>query len=362
MKILYAGSLTPSDSALYRMWALERLGHTVVPFDINSYELAHPFLRKLAFRVVAGPHIRRLNHDLLATAAEHKVDVLWADKVLGLQPSTLRAMRRKGIVTASYMIDNAFGPRRDPGWRLYMRDLREFDLHITQRDVSVRDYEQRGARRVLKIQTAYEPTLHFPPPTGWSDADRTREVSFVGSPYDHRAEFLLRLATEFQVPVTISGSKAWRSALSPEMLASLFSGEDGLYHDAYREAIWASKINLSFLTHSNQDEFAHKSFEIAACGGFLLAERSEGHSARFREGEEAVFFSGIEECVAMIQRYLPDEAVRSRIAAAGQARAMESGYSNDAQVSRIVAVLEEISKQCRSRQETRKEAAPWNNR
>ena len=343
MKILYAGSLTPNDSALYRLWALERLGHLVIPFDINSYELSHSLLRKVAFRVVAGPHIQRLNRDLLTAAAEHGVGVLWADKVLGLQPSTLRVLRRRGVVTASYMIDNSFGPRRDPGWRLYMRDLREFDLHITQRDVSVRDYEQRGARRVLKIQTAYEPTLHFPPPAGWSDADRTRQVSFIGSPYDQRAEFLLRLATEFQIPVTVSGSKAWRSALSSEMLARLFSGEDGLYHDAYREAIWASKINLSFLTHSNQDEFAHKSFEIAACGGFLLAERSEGHSARFREGEEAVFFSGIEECVEKIRRYLPDEAKRSRIAAAGQARAGESGYSNDAQMARIVAELEEIS-------------------
>ena len=342
MKILYAGSLTPNDSALYRLWALEREGHTVIPFDIAGYEPGHALLRKVAFRAVMGPHVQRLNRELLAAADAHGVDVLWADKVLGLQPSTLRAMRRRGIVTVSYMIDNAFGPRRDPGWRLYMRDLREFDLHVTQRDVSVRDYEQRGARRVLKIQTAYEPTLHYPPPAGWSDVNRTRGVSFIGNPYDQRAEFLLRLATEFQVPLTISGSKAWRSALPPERLQALFSGEDGLYHEAYREAIWASKINLSFLTHSNQDEYAHKSFEIAACGGFLLAERSEGHSRKFREDEEAVFFTGVEECAAKIRRYLPDEAGRARIAAAGQARAVESGYGNDAQVARIVAVVGEI--------------------
>ena len=342
MRILYASSLTPNDSALYRMWALKRLGHTVIPFDINAYEPGNPTLRKLAFRVAMGPHIQRLNRNLLAAAEEHEVTVLWADKVLALQPATLRALRRRGVVTASYMIDNAFGPRRDPGWRLYMKCLREFDLHITQRDVSLHDYEQRGARRVLKIQTAYEPTLHFPPPATWSDADRTREVSFIGSPYDNRAEFLLRLATEFESPRTISGAKAWRPVLSPEMLAKLFSGEDGLYHNAYREAIWASKINLSFLTHSNQDEYAHKSFEIAACGGFLLAERSAGHSAKFLEDEEAVFFSGVEECAAKIRRYLPDEAARAGIAAAGQLRARESGYANDAQVGAIVTVLEEI--------------------
>lgn len=342
MKILYAGSLTPNDSALYRLWALEREGHTVFPFDISGYEPGHPLLRKVAFRAVMGPHVQRLNRELLAAADAHGVEVLWADKVLGLKPSTLKAMRRRGVLTVSYMIDNAFGPRRDPGWRLYMKDLREFDLHVTQRDVSVRDYEQRGARRVLKIQTAYEPTLHYPPPAGWTDTNRTREVSFIGNPYDNRAEFLLRLATEFQAPLTISGSKAWRTALPPERLQALFSGEDGLYHEAYREAIWASKINLSFLTHSNQDEYAHKSFEIAACGGFLLAERSEGHSRKFREDEEAVFFTGVEECAAKIRRYLPDEAARARIAAAGRRRAVESGYSNDAQVAKIVAELKVI--------------------
>ncbi len=343
MKILYASSLTPNDSAMYRMWALKRLGHTVVPFDINAYELGSGMMHKVVFRLAVGPHIQRLNRDLLAATAEHNVEALWADKVLALWPATLRALRRERIVTASYMIDNAFGPRRDPGWRLYMKCLREFDLHITQRDVSVRDYEQRGVRRVLKIQTAYEPTLHFPPPAGWSDADRLRKVSFIGSPYDNRAEFLVRMATDYDIPVTVSGAKAWRAALSPDMLAKLFSGEDGLYHDAYREAIWASKINLSFLTHSNQDEYAHKSFEIAASGGFLLAERSPGHSAKFQEGEEAVFFTGIEECVAKIRRYLPDETERGRIAAAGRRRAVVSGYSNDAQVERIVVMLEEIA-------------------
>ncbi|HEV2619781.1 MAG TPA: glycosyltransferase, partial [Acidobacteriaceae bacterium] len=83
-------------------------------------------------------------------------------------------------------------------------------------------------------------------------------------------------------------------------------------------------------------------FEIAACEGFLLAERSDGHRDRFVEDEEAVFFSTIEECVAKIRRYLPDEAARSRIAAAGRLRAERSGYHNDRQVARIVERVREI--------------------
>ena len=344
MKILYVGSLSENDSALYRRWALERLGHTIIAMDATTYQLSQPLLHKLAFRLVLGPHIQRFNRDLLATAERESVDVLWADKVLELQPSTLRALRRRGIVTASYMIDNAFGPRRDPGWRLYMRCLREFDLHITQRDVSVRDYQLRGARNVLKIQTAYEPTLHFPPPAGWSDAERDRGVSFIGTPYDDRAAMLTRLAHEANFPVVINGGPTWKAALEAVGGSDLYQnrGDGGLYQAEYRETIWRSRVNLSFITHSNQDEFAHKSFEIAACGGFLLAERSAGHAARFVEDEEAVFFSGFDECAAKLRHYLPDEPARIRIAAAGRLRAVASGYSNDHQVELIVARLSEL--------------------
>ena len=121
-------------------------------------------------------------------------------------------------------------------------------------------------------------------------------------------------------------SRAWASSIS----------------DDYREGIWRSKINLSFITHSNSDEFVHKSFEIAGCGGFLLAERSEGHMQRFREDEEAVFFTGFDECAEKIRRYLPDEAASPRIAAAGRIRAARDGYHNDCQVGLIVERAQQI--------------------
>jgi spore maturation protein CgeB len=279
--------------------------------------------------------VDRLNRDILAMAERERPDVFWADKLLALQPKTLDKLRAMGIVTVSYMIDNAFGPRRDPGWRLYMQDIPHFDLHVVQRDKNIADYKSSGARDVIKIQTAYEPTIHFPPPEGWSDQDRDRGVSFIGTSYDDRPAFLTRLWKEFGLPVVISGDANWKKRLTEEAAAALYTNGE-LFLQAYREGIWRSKINLSFLTHSNQDEFVHKSFEIVACQGFLLAERSAGHLARFAEDEEAVFFTGFEECMAKIQRYLPDESARARIAAAGRARAVRDGYGNDAQVERIL--------------------------
>ena len=335
LKILYVAGLSPNDSSLYRAWALERLGHNVVTLNSYPYAPKSRILEKVLFRAQVGHWVAKLNRDILAMAEREKPDVFWADKLLSLQPETLDKLRAMGIPTVSYMIDNAFGPRQDPGWRLYRKCIPHFDLHATQRDKNVEDYFAAGARDVIKIQTAYEPTIHFPPPAGWGGKDRTRGVSFIGTPYDQRADFLTRLWRECGFPVVISGDSTWRRKLDPEALAALYTGGE-LYQAGYREAVWGSKINLSFLTHSNQDEFVHKSFEIAGCGGFLLAERSPGHLARFVEDEEAVFFSDFDECAEKIRKYLPDEEARNRIAAAGCARALRDGYSNDAQVERIL--------------------------
>jgi spore maturation protein CgeB len=342
MKILYASGLSPNDSSLYRLWALERLGHQVIPFNAYNYNSSNPLIHKIVFRLSAGPAVNRLNRDLLALAKREKPDLLWADKLLWMQPRTLERLRAMGIPTISYMIDNPFGPRRDPGWRLYRKDIPHYDLHVVQRDRNIADYRSHGARDVIKIQTAYEPTIHYPPVAGWSDKDRNRDVSFVGTPYDDRADTLNKLSQTGEFQVAISGNhRSWQRALPAEAFSRLY--RDGeLFQQQYREAIWRSKINLSFLTHSNQDEFVHKSFEIAGCGGFLLAERSEGHLQRFREDEEAVFFSTYDECLQKIRRYLHDEPARTRIAAAGQDRAQRDGYYNDHQVGLILQRATEI--------------------
>ena len=193
----------------------------------------------------------------------------------------------------------------------------------------------------MEIRFAYEPTVHYPPPASWSDAERDRDVSFIGTPYDDRGPFLERM-WRGGVPVQVSGSPPhWQAAMPADAFAATFRAGE-LKGGNYREAIWRSRINLAFVTHSNRDQTAHKSFEITACGGFLLAERTPEHLALFREGEEAVFFSDFEECRAKIDRYLNDEPGRSRIAAAGQRRAWTSGYDNDSALRRLLLRASEM--------------------
>ncbi len=350
LRVLYLSTLEPDYYGEYRLRALHRLPlGSVTTLDCARYAGPPGLLGKLQFRLQAGPAARRLNQNVLEAAERDQANALLCDKVLGLRASTLLALRRRGVVSVNYVNDNPFGPRRDPGWRVFKQALPAYDLSGVPRDSSMQDFQQHGAPEVARIRFSYEPTVHFAPPTGWSDAERDRGVSFIGTPYDDRATFLTRL-WRAGAPVAISGSRShWQAALPSDAFAATFRvGE--LKGSAYREAIWRSRINLAFVTHSNADTIAHKAFEITACGGFLLAERTEEHQQLFREDEEAVFFKGFEECRAKIARYLGDEPARAAIAAAGLRRAQTSGYDND---SVLRALLERAAKILTERRQSR---------
>lgn len=340
MKILYAGVLGANATSLHRFRALARLGHEVHGFDPDwALGAGGPLLSKIRYRTAFGPVVDALNRQVLAEALRLRPDLVWFDKAVFIQPSTLRALRQAGIFTVHYNIDNPFGPRRDPGWRLVKKAIPDYDLHLVQRDSNFADYRAAGARDVFMLRTAYEPSLHYPPPEGWSDADRPYDVVYIGAAHEERPRFLLELWERYGIRTRIWGCPRWSEALPPAARAELVQGTE-LWNDDYRETIWRARICLCFVTHGNADDVAHKSFEITACGTLLLAEDSPGHRAHFREDEEIVFFRSVEECAEKIRRYLPDEAARSRIAAAGARRAQESGYGNDARLAEVLLYIE----------------------
>jgi hypothetical protein len=337
-RVLYAGSLGTISTSTHRRMAIERLGHAVIEFDTDPYQMGgNRFLGKIRNRTLIGWNVHKLNRDLLEAAAATRPELIWFDKASYVHPRTLRRLRELGVYTVHFNIDNPFGPRRDPGRRLLLVTVPDYDLHLVQRDVNLENYSLAGARDVFLMRTSYEPSVHFPPPPGWSDSNRLYDAVFIGTPYDNRTEFLTALWRKHGIAVSVWGDH-WPSRMAPDALAALWRGPC-IYNTAYREAMWKSRICLAFITHSNRDDVAHKSFEIAACEAFMLAEDTPGHRAHFKPDEEAVFFRGVEDCAAKIRRYLPDSEVRARIAASGRRCAVASGYSND---SRIASVFEYI--------------------
>jgi spore maturation protein CgeB len=317
---------------------LRRLGQEVIPFDLSFYQPGSKLIAAARYRIPPFDLlVWRVNRDLLRMVRQHQPDIVWFDKPIDFTPSTIQAIKRTGAQTVSYNQDNPFGLLHERCWYQYHRAFRLFDLHCIFRETDVARYSQWGLPWIRTV-LSFEPSVHYPPPADWSDSQRTRSVSYVGSPYEKRPEFLVHLGEEQRVPIVISGPR-WKKFLSPELFRRYVT--HGYLSDAeYREAIWQSRINLSFVTHFNEEDIGHKSVEIAGCQGFLLALRTQGHLALFEEDDEAVFFSSLEECADKCRFYLGRPDLREAIARRGRERAVRSGYDNDTQLARILNHLD----------------------
>ena len=335
--ILYVAPLAPGDTSLYRLEAFRRLGQEMVPFAIDTFEPRSRYLAALRYRYPVGPLIARENRALQQAARKHRPDVVWFDKPVHFHAETIELIKKLGATTVCYNQDNPFGPRNDGCWMQFLKVYRLFDLHCLFRNVDVARY---AAWRLpaLKIALSYDPRQHYPPPAGWGDGNRDRELAYTGSPLEHRPEFLRALGEKHGLPVSVAGPR-WEKAW-PEELRRRFLFGGMMNGAAYREAMWRSKINMAFVTRMNEEDVAHKSFEITACAQFLLAERSPGHQEAFEEDREAVFYGSEEECAEKARWYLTHPEERERIAAAGRARAERSGYSNDEQLAKVLRHLD----------------------
>jgi spore maturation protein CgeB len=337
--ILYVSDLSFGGTDTYRLEALRRLGQQVTPFKVQEHLSQSRLVSKLRYHFPVGPFISDINRNLLKAVHEHKPEVVWFDKPLYFTPQTIHAIKATGAKTVCYNQDNPFGPRKDGIWLQFNRIYRLFDLHCLFRNADIPRYAGWNLP-FIKIQLSYDPAVHFPPPQGWNDSNRPRAVSFIGTPYDDRHTFLQTLAETYSLPVVISGYQ-WNKVYPPEILAK-YVVSVGLKGSAYREGIWQSKINLSFVTQLNEEDVAHKTFEITACSAFLLALRTPGHQAAFVEDKEVVFFSSVEECAEKARYYLDHPEEREAIARRGRERAVASGYDNDTQLKRVLLKLDGI--------------------
>ena len=102
-----------------------------------------------------------------------------------------------------------------------------------------------------------------------------------------------------------------------------------------------SKINLGLLSEAGQgtikgDRTTARTWQIPACGGFLLHEDTHELRAAFMPGEEAAVFSSHADLVSRISQYLHDSEGRERIRVAGLQRCRTSQYSYRAAAERVL--------------------------
>ncbi len=192
-------------------------------------------------------------------------------------------------------------------------------------------------RRLLLQYPSYDRDVHQPQIPTAEEASRFAADAVFAGHYAPGREKYLRPLARAGIKLAIWGSY-WNRCRDPELQRHIrgrhVAGRD------YALALSCAKLGLGILSPLCPDRSTTRSLEIPACGAFLLAQRTEEHQALFEEDKEAVFFSTEEELVDKARYYLDHEEERRRIAAAGRARCLASGYSS---ADRVQEILEQIN-------------------
>jgi spore maturation protein CgeB len=331
MKIVYVGALNSEGHAYQRKIALEELGHDVTAHSWLSegmqYHDKPSLLERVSWKVGFPLDSTKVNEAILSSIAQKHPDILWIDKGSTIWPRTLRVTKELSPTTqiVSYLPDDMLAsPHRSS---FFKRGIRYYDCIFTSNSHNwgADELPSLGAKRVLFVHFAYDPHLHRPVPVSHDDAEAFgANVGFIGTYERERADSMLFLA-ENGVPVRVWGN-GWSKLVGYHL--NLLIENRPLLGDDYVKGICATRINLGFLRKLNRDKQTYRTFEIPACGAFMLAERTDEHLRLFEEGKEAAYFGSNEELLEKVRYYLNHEDERYTIASAGRQRCLDSGYSH----------------------------------
>lgn len=345
MRLLFLGELSSGQTSLMRLQALRRLGHevqgvnTVEPWQVASW-VTRQWQRRLAF----GSVVDEINARVLGAARDFQPELVWAEKQEFLRADTIEALRAGGARLVHFTPDPYFYL---PWKRTRLMDeaMPRFDTLVYCKQYERADYEALG-RPAVYMPLGFCDETHRPLPS--ADGRWQCTVGFLGG-WEPRREALLGAIARTGADLKIwggywdflrdgrwtlrrriilgqlAGGEPFRIRADPSLTKTLQGPE--VYGDDYARALTGSRIGVGFLRKVWPDQHTTRTFEIPACGSLLLADRTGEHQEFFEEGREAEFFDTAEELLDKVRFYIANDAARSRVAAAGRARCLRSGYA-----------------------------------
>jgi len=274
-----------------------------------------------------------LNRALLETARSFQPDLILICKGAAIAPETLAQIKRAtGAVLVNYATDDPFNPR------VNSRDLVQaipcYDLYACTKLAIVTDVIQAGCATATYVPFAYKPSVHFPEPPRRAEEHRRfdSDVAFIGGYDRDRAPLFKALIKAIpSLKLALYGSFWNRSPTLRRYWRGFALGRD------FRMAVGGSKIALNLVRKANRDGHVMRSFELPACRGFMLAERTTEHQRLFVEDRDAAYFASPEELVEKIKRFLGHEDERAAIAFQGRNIVLTGGHTYRDRLHSIIA-------------------------
>jgi len=324
LKILLVNPISGGSLPIahYCASAMRAMGHIVTTFASEAFAQGMNFTGNYRFERCRKAFRSRLTETISQgvefLAKETRPDMVLALAQAPLLPATLSMFAEMEIPTAFWFVE-------DYRVLTYWKELATCYTHIfgIQKAEFRKELAAIGATRYNYLPTAAAPEIHLPVKLTPEEREKYGSpLSFVGAGYYNR-RMLFRGLTDY--PFKIWGSD-W--PMVPPLDNHIQLNAARIDTETCVRIFNASTINLnlhSSLSHEGvvpAGDFVNpRTFEIASCGAFQLADKRTLLGELFEEGELDLF-GNLAELRGKIDHYLTRPEERNSIAERGKARVL----------------------------------------
>ena len=323
-RILLYGSFTPPDFEYGWLRWLRCHNYTVLPVPRGATVkrlLRSPWPYRIGWRLAPGLLAQLESRSFVDVVNQFRPDLVLVVNGNLITGQALAEIKGASAATLFHFYNEDIANRLNTMATL-RKAVRRYDHFFTTKSFNIVNLSLLGAKAVTYVPHGYRDNCHFPVSVKKKDRERYgSDVVFVGTWERPRAQMLEQL-NGFNLRVW---GNDWHR-LRPGSALHLSVAGLAVYGGELARVFGASKISLSFLRKANRDRHTSRTFEIPACGGFQLSERTEEVLNFFEEGKEIECFSSLDELKDKITYYLKHESQRLRIAAAGLDRVRRNRY------------------------------------
>jgi spore maturation protein CgeB len=215
----------------------------------------------------------------------------------------------------NYSTDDPWNPAYRATW--FMEALRRYTTVFTPRADTLDDFRQLGCRDVRVLPFAFDTQLIPPMPEHRQPPDC--DILFVGGADRDRVPIMQAVA-ESGLKLKLFGGYWDRHPV----LKRYWAGNCDIR--TIVAETWRAPVNICLVRRANRDGHVMRTFEIAAAGGFIVAEDTADHRRIFGgDGECVLYFRTVPELIAKAVWALEHPAERERMAVDARRRITAGG-------------------------------------
>jgi spore maturation protein CgeB len=317
--------------------ALIEKGHKVQLFDCHERTLPG-LLGRLERRLLMGPSLVKMRRDLVNLVKSRPPTIILLYQGHYIDFETVNELSKYSFVTG-YHNDNPFWKGSSMlRYRHFRNALPAYDGFHVFRPSNIIDIKINGIKNVDILMPGYLPWVDYPRLLSSDDlAAYQCDVLFAGHYEEDCRGNYIRSLLNANFKLGIYGDlKSWNSPAIRDVV-DLIGPIKYLGGNDYRKAIAAASIALCFFSKKNNDVYTRRVFEITACRGFLLSERTPEMTDIFPEGKAADFFDSEEELLDKVRFYKNNQRVRERISKYGYEYVKKKNHDIYSRMSQWIA-------------------------